>query len=164
MPGFVDNAKGVVSIARDGLITIILLLLIAMPATVNSSLVKAGFKKGNIAGFEWEAVRDNVEDNNQKLATATSTIESLQTQLTETQDALKKSETARTELAAQVTTDMPGTPAAELAASAPAPEAQQIVEQNKQVLATSIARSNVFRRQIQVNRELLATAPRTAGN
>ena len=85
MNGLVENAKGIVSITRDGIITLILVLLLLVPATVNKSLVEAGFKKGSIAGFEWEAVRDNVEDNNKKLSEATTTIETLQGQLTKTE-------------------------------------------------------------------------------
>ena len=157
MNGFVENAKGIVSITRDGIITLILILLLLVPATVNKSLVEAGFKKGSIAGFEWEAVRDNVEDNNKKLSEATTTIETLQGQLTKTEAALKESETARLKLADQVTEEMPGTEAATLATAAPVPEANQIAAQNKEVLNKSIARSNVFRQQIQLNRELLAT-------
>jgi hypothetical protein len=164
MNGLVENAKGIVSITRDGVITLILILLLVVPATINKSLVSAGFKKGNIAGFEWEAVRDNVEDNNKKLGEATTTIETLQDQLTKTEAALKESETARLKLADQVKEEMPGTEAASLATAAPVPEANQIAAQNKEVLNKSIARSNIFRQQIQLNRNLLATVGPPAGN
>jgi hypothetical protein len=164
MAGFVENAKGAVSIVRDGLITIILILLIAMPATVNKSLVSAGFVKGNIAGFEWEAVRDNVEDNNKKLNDATLTIESLQRQLTKTQDALKVSEAARTKLAEQVAVDAPGTEAADLANVTPVPDASKIANQNRVILQNSETRGIVLRQQIRVNDRLLATVARPAGN
>src|SRR5262245_19665239 len=119
MPGFVENAKGVVSIIRDGLITIILIMLLMMPATVNSSLVRAGFVEGNIAGMQWKAkVEQNVVDNSNKLGEAATTITTLQDQLTKTQKALTESEQARLKLAYQLTSEMPGTAAADMAAIA----------------------------------------------
>jgi chromosome segregation ATPase len=163
MAGIVENAKGVVSIVRDGLITLILILLIMMPATVNKSLVSAGFVKGSIAGFEWEAVRENVENNNEKLGVATSTIDSLQEQLGKTQAALSESEKSRTKLADQVTATMPGTAVADMAASAPAPETREIVEQNKAILKNSEVRGSILRQQIQNNEKLLATVMRPVG-
>lgn len=164
MPGFVDNAKAVVSITRDGLITVILIMLIAMPATVNKSLKAAGFQKGNIAGFEWEAVAENVDANNQKLSEAAATITTLQEQLGATQKALQESEEARTKLAEQVTATMPGTAVADLAETEPVPEANQIEAKNQEILRSSRLQESVLSRQIRVNRELLATVPRTAGN
>jgi len=165
MPGIVDNAKGVVSIIRDGLITIILILLLMVPETVNSSLQRAGFVEGNIAGMQWKAkVEENVQANNSKLADADTTITSLQDQLTKTQNALKESEQTRKQLAAQVTAEMPGTTAADMAASAPTPATTQIVEQNRQLLDRSEARTRIYRQQMQVNRELLETVSKVPGN
>lgn len=165
MPGFVDNAKGVVSIVRDGLITIILLLLLMMPATVNSSLVAAGFVEGNIAGMQWKAkVEENVEENNTKLAEATATIETLEGQLNKTQQALQESEKSRKVLAEQIALEAPDTTAASMAAAPPDTQAREIVAQNSKVLSNSEVRSDVLRQQIRVNDRLLATVVRQAGN
>ena len=165
MPGAVDNAKGVVSIVRDGLITVILIMLLMMPKTVNESLVSAGFVEANFAGMQWKRKAEtNLEDNSKKLTEATTTITSLQQQLTKTQDALKESENARQQLASQVTTEMPGTTAADMAASAPPPEANKIVQQNRELLDRSEARSKVLREQIQINRDFLATVKAIPGN
>lgn len=160
MPGAVENAKGVVSIVRDGLITIILILLIAMPASINKSLKEAGFVKANIAGFDWQAVTDTVGDNSQKLSDAAATIKTLQDQLGTTQAALKESEEARTKLADQVTATMPGTPAAQMAEDAPVPATNEIVARNREILRSSTIQEGVLSRQIQVNKELLASVPR----
>jgi hypothetical protein len=160
MTGIVENAKGIVSIVRDGLITLILILLIAVPAAVNKSLIRAGFVKGNIAGFEWQAA---VEDNNQKLTEAATTIVSLQDQLGKTQTALNESEQARKTLAAQVIQTAPGTVAAETAAATPEPATKQIVQQNDRVLKNSAVRGSALRLQIEENQRLLATAVRPPG-
>jgi chromosome segregation ATPase len=164
MAGHVENAKGIVAITRDGLITLILILLILMPATINRTLIDAGFVKGSIAGFEWQAVKDNVEDNNKKLSDATSTIETLQGQLTKTQQALQESENTRKALAEQVAVEAPETEAASMAASAPDPQTKEIVAQNNKILNNSEVRSNILRQQIRVNDRLLATVARPAGN
>jgi septal ring factor EnvC (AmiA/AmiB activator) len=165
MPGFVENAKGAVSIVRDGLITIILIMLLMMPKTVNESLVSAGFVEANFAGMQWKKKAEaNLEDNSNKLTEATTTITSLQDQLKKTQDALNESENARQQLASQVTAEMPGTTAADMAASAPAAESKQIVEQNRVLLDRSEAHSRVLRKQIELNRNLLATVKAVPGN
>jgi hypothetical protein len=165
MSGFVENAKGVVSIVRDGLITILLILLLAMPEKINESLETAGFVEGNFAGLQWKKdAKKTVEKNNQELLEATGTISNLQTQLTTTQEALKQSETARKALAAQVTVEMPGTAAAELATSVPAPETSQIVEQNRVTLNNAITRSSILHQQIRANDKLLARVAPPAGN
>jgi hypothetical protein len=59
---------------------------------------------------------------------------------------------------------MPGTTAADMAASAPASESRQIVEQNRVLLDRSEAHSRVLRKQIELNRNLLATVKAVPGN
>jgi hypothetical protein len=55
-------AKDLIAISRDAILLILLLLLLLAPGTINSTLVKAGFTKGTIAGFEWEAqIRQSTE-------------------------------------------------------------------------------------------------------
>ena len=156
MSGFVDNAKGLISIVRDGLITLILITILAVPSFVNGRLTAAGFYEGDIGGFKWKAA---VEDNNKQLNEATSVIESLQQQIATTQTALKKSEQAREELARQVKTTMPDTPAAATASAPPPVQTTQILQQNNQVVQSSELRSSVLRQRIQLNDKLLATVP-----
>ena len=62
MKDFVESAKGIVSVIRDGLITLVLILLLMMPKTINDRLMAAGVKKASIAGLDWEAT---VKDNNE---------------------------------------------------------------------------------------------------
>lgn len=47
--------KDLVSTLRDGLLFILFLFLLFAPATIKDRLVAAGFTKGSVAGFEWEA-------------------------------------------------------------------------------------------------------------
>lgn len=157
MDSFVNNAKGLVGIGRDGLIILILLLLFLAPVHMNQALARAGFVKGSIAGFDWEST---VKDNNAQLADAGKTISSLQQQLTTTQNALKESEDARKTLAAQVTQTMPGSAAANTAASTPAPPTVQILQQNSRILQDSAIGKSNLRERIQANDNLLATVKR----
>ncbi len=48
-------AKDVVSVLRDGVIFLLFILLLFAPGTINKRLTEAGFTKGSVAGFEWEA-------------------------------------------------------------------------------------------------------------
>lgn len=52
----ISTLKELVALLRDACLLILAVLLIAFPANLNDLLVTAGFKKGSIAGFEWEAV------------------------------------------------------------------------------------------------------------
>jgi hypothetical protein len=159
MKDFVDNAKGIISVLRDGLITLVLVLLLAFPKAVNDRLNAAGIKKVDVAGVDWEAT---VKDNNQKLDVAATTIDALQQQVTKTQDALKTSEDARQNLAKQVAAQLPGTAIADVAAKPPPVPTDQIVARNNAVVKTSQMRADVLREQIQMNNHLLesvATAP-----
>lgn len=157
MDGFVENAKGVVSIVRDGLITLVLIFLIATPAWVNQRLMNAGFVKGSIAGFEWQAA---VKDNNAKLTEATNTINALQGRLGITEAALKDSEEARQQLADQVKATVPDSPVADTASAPPPVRTDQILQQNQEFVKNSQVRENVLRRQIQLNDNLLARVGR----
>lgn len=159
MAGFIENAKGVVSITRDGLITLVLILLLLVPAAVNQRLISAGFVKGSIAGFEWQAA---VKNNNEELGKAATTIDALQKQLSKTEAALKTLEESRQSLAEQVTATIPDSPVAETAAAAP-PATTKILQQNDQLVKSSQAREHILRRQIQVNDSLLARVARPAG-
>lgn len=47
--------KDTLSALRDGLLFVVFLLLFFTPAKVNQRLKEAGFTKGSIAGFEWQA-------------------------------------------------------------------------------------------------------------
>jgi hypothetical protein len=47
--------KDVVAALRDSVLFLVFLLLLCSPGTVNERLTQAGFTKGSIGGFEWEA-------------------------------------------------------------------------------------------------------------
>src|SRR5512142_1802803 len=49
-----EKAKTVINLVRDALLLSLLVMLIAFPGPLNAILVKAGFTKASIAGFEWE--------------------------------------------------------------------------------------------------------------
>lgn len=153
MSGFVDNAKGIISIVRDGLITLVLIFLLAAPSVVNERLQSAGFVEGDFGGLKWKSA---VEDNNKQLAEATTSINSLQGQLNTTQAALKTSEEAREKLAHQVTATMPDSPIAEAAAAPPPVQTSQIVQQNDKAVKDSEFRANVLQQRIHLNNDLLA--------
>ena len=157
MAGIIDNLKGIISIVRDGMITLVLFLLLLVPACVNQRLIDAGFKKGNIAGFEWEAA---VKENNEKLFTAAATINSLQGQLSKTAVALKESDAARETLADQVKKTIPNSPVAQTAAAPPPVPTNQILQQSQQIVGLSEIHENNLRRQIRVNDSLLARIAR----
>ena len=72
MGKFFEGLKSFFSALRDGLLTLMLLLLLLLPQWVNARLVKAGFVEGDIAGFKW---KKEVEDNSAKLTTALATID-----------------------------------------------------------------------------------------
>jgi hypothetical protein len=55
----ISMGKDIVSFLRDGALFILSVLLIAFPNKINSILTNAGFKKGSVVGFEWEASIDN---------------------------------------------------------------------------------------------------------
>jgi hypothetical protein len=160
MKDFVESAKGIVSVIRDGLITLVLILLLMMPKTINDRLMAAGVKKASIAGFDWEAT---VKDNNEKLDVAANTIDSLQKQLGVTAAALKNSEHARQTLAEEVKATVPNSPVAETASAPPPVATNQILEQNQQVVNNSQIRENVLRQQIRLNDNLLARVARPGG-
>ena len=161
MDSLVDNIKGIVGIVRDGLITLILILLLFVPVTVNRSLIRAGFVEGDIGGFKWKAtVESNVKNNNAQLTEAAATIDSLQKQLTTTQNALNDSENARKTLAAKVTETMPGSPAAQTATATATPPINQIILQNSHVLQNSVAGRVNLQERIKANDTLLATVKR----
>jgi uncharacterized coiled-coil protein SlyX len=157
MVGFVENAKGIVSIVRDGLITLILILLLFVPAMVNKSLIAAGFTEGDVGGFKWKAA---VQENTAKLSGAAQTIDTLQDQLDKTQTALKDSEDSRIKLTDQVAETDPGAATAATATAPPPHATEVILQQNSRVLKSAESRGSVLRAQIQANENLLSTVPR----
>lgn len=73
--------KDVVSILRDTTIFLIFMLLLFAPSIINERLAAAGFTKGNIAGFEWQA---QIRSATETTRTAGQTVE----QATENYDQL----------------------------------------------------------------------------
>lgn len=155
MGTILENIKALFAAIRDGLLTIILILFLTAPAWINARLSEAGFVEGNVAGFTW---KKDIEDNSAKLTDALSTIDTLRGQLDKTQGALQDSETARTQLAAQVKAEMPSdSPIAQTAQNAP-PSVKPLVSENAQVLQQSGLNTRIFRARIADNASLLARA------
>lgn len=77
LSGLVTTGKELVAMLRDAMLLLMAVILIAWPKTINSILVDAGFKKGNIAGLEWEA---NLAQSDSSLVQAQSTIADLKEQ------------------------------------------------------------------------------------
>ena len=73
--------KDLVAILRDTVIFLIFMLLLFAPGIINERLTAAGFTKGNIAGFEWQA---QIKSAAETTKTAGQTIE----QATENYDQL----------------------------------------------------------------------------
>lgn len=60
---FVAVLKDVVLALRDSVLFILFLLLLFAPTTIKDRLISAGFTKGSIGGFEWEAkIRSAAEE------------------------------------------------------------------------------------------------------
>lgn len=70
----VSTGRELVAILRDAMLLLMAVLLLAWPQTIKSVLVDAGFKKGSIAGLEWEA---NLTQSDETLVKAQSTIADL---------------------------------------------------------------------------------------
>ena len=77
--------KDLFALLRDGSLFLLALLLLAFPKSLNDVLTNAGFEEGSIVGFKWKARLVETDD---ALKTAKATIESLQAQLKQANDAL----------------------------------------------------------------------------
>ena len=73
----VELVKQIVSLLRDLALFLLGSLLLFFPSKLNQILKDAGFVKGSIAGFEWQA---NLEASNDSLKTANDTIAKLTSQ------------------------------------------------------------------------------------
>ncbi len=67
---FAAVSKDLVAALRDGVVFVLFLLLLAMPDTIRGRLVSAGFTKGSIAGFEWEASLERTKETAQSVSQA----------------------------------------------------------------------------------------------
>lgn len=74
-------AKGVISLLRDIFLVIIVVLLFCNPPVINKRLIKAGFKKANIAGVEWVA---EISEYDSRLKESQARITDLDSQLYKT--------------------------------------------------------------------------------
>ena len=54
--------KNLVSTLRDAVFFILFLLLLLSPSTIKERLLAAGFTKGNIAGMDWEGLKQSAEE------------------------------------------------------------------------------------------------------
>lgn len=51
----ISTGKDLISLLRDTFLFVLIIMLLFLPERLNKTLVRAGFKEGNIAGFKWEA-------------------------------------------------------------------------------------------------------------
>jgi hypothetical protein len=79
LSNIVNILKDIFSLLRDFLILLILICLILFPTKLNTILVNAGFKEGEIAGFKWHAA--DVINTNQTLQDAQTTNRILKNQV-----------------------------------------------------------------------------------
>jgi hypothetical protein len=70
----VSTGKELVAMLRDAMLLVMAVLLLVWPQTIKRVLMDAGFKKGSIAGMEWEA---NFSESDETLLKAQSTISDL---------------------------------------------------------------------------------------
>jgi len=82
---FLSRGKDLVALFRDGSIMVLAVTLIAFPQTLNDMLVQAGFEEGSVVGFKWKA---RLLQSDDALKNARATIDTLQSQLQKTTEAL----------------------------------------------------------------------------
>jgi len=78
--------KDVTAIMRDLILLVLGLLILLYPDVINNRLVKAGFVKGNLLGFEWKSQFEKTDD---QLKEANFTITNLRKQLEQNANILK---------------------------------------------------------------------------
>jgi hypothetical protein len=93
---FLASGKDLIALLRDGGLLLVLVLLLAFPASVNTMLTNAGFEEGSLVGFKWKA----------KLVETDQTLKEAQTTITDLKAQLDKAAQALSEAQAQ-TTDAP---------------------------------------------------------
>jgi len=79
-----ENAKNTLSVIRDLMLVVLLVLLILFPKVINGLLLTAGFTKADIAGLHWESVQKASEqagEASQQIQAATQRIDSVQKDL-----------------------------------------------------------------------------------
>lgn len=136
-PGkILSSGKDLVALLRDGLIFILAVMLLFLPERLNKTLVKAGFKEGNIAGFKWEA---GIAQYDVTLKESQATITNLKAQLDSTSKVLAE---------AQLKTSDP-----ELKQ-----KLEKVEEENKAVKESSSKSQENARKTIYTNIDLVETA------
>ena len=67
----IQKIKDALTVIRDSILILLFIILLLFPSGINSILIKAGFTKGNILGFDWEkqiqASRDSLTQANNKV-------------------------------------------------------------------------------------------------
>ena len=79
-----ENTKNTITILREVLLVVVLVLLILFPRVVNTRLLTAGFTKADIAGLHWESVQrasEQAGEASQQIQTANTKIDSVQKDL-----------------------------------------------------------------------------------
>ena len=131
-----SSGKDLVALLRDSFLFILLLMLLFFPGKLNNTLVKAGFKEGNIAGFKWEA---GITQYDSALKQSQATIALLKAQLDSTSKVLLEAEakTSDPELKQKL---------------------EEVKEENKLVKESSSKAQENARRTILTNVDLVRTA------
>lgn len=74
----IDTLGKGVTLLREAVLILLLILLLLWPSSINGILTSAGFTEANIAGMTW---KKTLEESNQETASALQTIEQLKEQL-----------------------------------------------------------------------------------
>jgi hypothetical protein len=112
---FLANGKDLVALLRDGGLLLILVLLLAFPASINTVLTSAGFEEGSVVGFKWKA---RLVEADQALKDAQATITDLKAQLERATQVLGDAQSRTTDGALRASLS-------------------QVVQESRQVKATS---------------------------
>jgi hypothetical protein len=83
--GMSATGKDLVAMLRDGLLLLMAVLLISLPETFNSILVRAGFEEGSFAGIKW---KKKLTESDDALLKAQATIADLTAQNQKLSEAL----------------------------------------------------------------------------
>jgi hypothetical protein len=78
LPPWLASTRACVDVARDALLLLVVIFLVAAPKTVDSILSEAGFTRASILGFDWET---QLEEQKAETEVAKQQVAELNTQL-----------------------------------------------------------------------------------
>jgi len=114
VPTWLESARTFLSVMRDGILLLLLLMLVLIPARVNKVLIDAGITKASILGFDWEKqleessketeqAKQEVEKLNKELGTHVAQIEEVASRATDPEARKRAGDLARSLRASQTT-------------------------------------------------------------